>query len=85
MSHISATFIPGKSVSHEFAKELLAGFAGAEVDKMAHKHGDDWFHREKAKHQARENAERMYDDYYIQEQSAGEYNPYECPPPPMLP
>ena len=30
----------GKPVSHQFAKELLAGFAGGEVDKLAETHGE---------------------------------------------
>lgn len=30
----------GKPVSHAFAKELLAGFAGGEVDKLAETHGE---------------------------------------------
>ena len=34
------TVIPGKTVSHSFAKELLAGFAGGEVDKLAETHGE---------------------------------------------
>lgn len=29
----------GKPVSHAFAKELLAGFAGGEIDKLAETHG----------------------------------------------
>lgn len=29
----------GKPISHQFAKELLAGFAGGEVDKLAETHG----------------------------------------------
>ena len=29
----------GKPVSHQFAKELLAGFAGGEIDKLAETHG----------------------------------------------
>lgn len=49
----------GKSVSHAFAKELLAGFAAAEVDKLAETKGEDWFDREKAKHEAKRSAERM--------------------------
>jgi len=49
-------FSPGKPVSHQFAKELLAGFAGAEVDKLAETKGEDWFDKEKAKRQAKENA-----------------------------
>ncbi len=41
-----ASFVPlahrsvGKPVSHAFAKELLAGFAGGEVDKLAETHGE---------------------------------------------
>ncbi|WP_139161837.1 DUF3759 domain-containing protein, partial [Acinetobacter baumannii] len=38
----------GKPVSHAFAKELLAGFAAAEVDKLAETKGEDWFDRERA-------------------------------------
>ncbi|KAH6881559.1 hypothetical protein BKA58DRAFT_4486 [Alternaria rosae] len=55
----------GKPVSHQFAKELLAGFAGAEVDKLAETKGEDWFDREKAKRDAEHHAERMYDEHYI--------------------
>jgi hypothetical protein len=77
--------LTGKPVSHQFAKEMLAGFAGAEVDKMAQRRGDGWFHREMARHQAQENAKQMYDDYYIQDQMAGQYDPYQFPRPPMLP
>lgn len=54
----------GKNVSHAFAKELLAGFAGAEVDKLAETKGADWIDREKAKHQAKQNAEQLYDQHY---------------------
>ncbi|KAH7550832.1 hypothetical protein J3E72DRAFT_314704 [Bipolaris maydis] len=65
----------GKPVSHAFAKELLAGFAGAEVDKLAETKGEDWFDREKAKHHAKENAERMYDEHYVDNHGANEYDP----------
>ncbi|KIW01585.1 uncharacterized protein PV09_07058 [Verruconis gallopava] len=54
----------GKTVNHAFAKELLAGFAGAEVDRLAETKGADFIDREKAKRHARESAERMYDDHY---------------------
>ena len=67
----------GKPVSHAFAKELLAGFAAAEVDKLAETKGEDWFDREKTKHQAKRNAERMYDEHYIDGQNADRYNPNE--------
>ncbi|GAB7342972.1 hypothetical protein MBLNU457_g1074t1 [Dothideomycetes sp. NU457] len=61
----------GKPVSHQFAKELLAGFAGAEVDKLAETKGMDEYDREKAKHQAKRNAEQMYDQHY------GDYDQYD--------
>ncbi|KAF2826668.1 hypothetical protein CC86DRAFT_445671 [Ophiobolus disseminans] len=65
----------GRPVSHQFAKELLAGFAGAEIDKLAETRGEDWFDREKAKRQAKEHAERMYDEHYIHGQGADQYDP----------
>jgi hypothetical protein len=52
----------GKPVNHEFAKELIASFAGAEVDKLCETKGLDYVDREKAKHQAKKNAEALYDD-----------------------
>lgn len=33
----------GKPVKHAFAKEVLAGFAAAEVDKLAETKGADWY------------------------------------------
>lgn len=65
----------GKPVSHQFAKELLAGFAGAEVDKLAETKGEDWFDREKAKREAKKHAERMYDEHYIDNHGADQYDP----------
>lgn len=58
-------------MNHQFAKELLAGFAGAEVDKIAETKGEDYFDREKAKHEAKRQAEQMYDDHY------GQYDQYD--------
>jgi hypothetical protein len=43
---------------------MLAGFAAAEVDKLVETKGADWVDREKAKRQARERAENMYDEQY---------------------
>lgn len=54
----------GKQVSHQFAKELLAGFAGAEVDKLAETKGADFIDREQAKRQAKERAHDLYDQHY---------------------
>ena len=56
--------IIGKPVSHEFAKEVLAGLAGAEVDRFAESTGADWIDKERAKRQAREHCEGMYDEHY---------------------
>lgn len=63
-------------MSHQFAKELLAGIAGAEVDKLIETKGLDYVDREKAKRQAQENVERMYDEHYVQGHGAQEYDPY---------
>ncbi|TAQ91254.1 hypothetical protein B7494_g428 [Chlorociboria aeruginascens] len=54
----------GKPVSHQFAKELLVGLVGGEVDKLAETKGEDFIDRERAKHHARENVEQMYDEHY---------------------
>jgi hypothetical protein len=40
------------------------GLAGAEVDRLAETKGEDFIDREKAKHDARENASALYDDHY---------------------
>jgi hypothetical protein len=65
----------GKPISHQFAKELLVGLAGAEVDKLAETKGMDFVDREKAKHHAKEQVENMYDQHYIQGQGADQYDP----------
>ena len=66
-----------RAVSHGFAKDVLAGFVGAEVDKLAERKGlEDW-QRHEAKQQARDNAQRMYDEYYITEQGAPQYDPMQ--------
>jgi len=54
----------GKPVSHQFAKELLVGLAGVEVDRLAETKGADYIDRERAKHEAKKNAEHMYDEHY---------------------
>lgn len=41
----------GKPANHALAKELLAAFAGAEVDKLAETKGLSFLDREKAKHE----------------------------------
>ncbi|KAH0542296.1 hypothetical protein FGG08_003323 [Glutinoglossum americanum] len=74
----------GKPVSHAFAKELLAGFAAGEVDKLIETKGRDYYDAEQAKHQAKRNAEHMYDQHYVQHHGAEEYNPNQYGPPPRI-
>jgi len=64
IQHQLTFLLPGKPVSHQFAKELLVGFAGAEVDRLAETKGADYIDREKAKRQAKQNAEQLYDQHY---------------------
>ena len=97
---VELTTLAGKPVSHTFAKELLAGCAGAEVDRLAETKGMDEFDRERAKHQvsglnifilrrhtrltpfqARENAENMYDQHYVDGHGADQYDPNSYGPP----
>ena len=67
----------GKTVDHQFAKELIAGFAGGEVDKLCETKGADYIDREKAKREATHRAESMYDQHYGQ---YDQYNPQEQRP-----
>ncbi|KAF2403150.1 hypothetical protein EJ06DRAFT_541891 [Trichodelitschia bisporula] len=67
----------GKPVSHQFAKEALAGLAAAEVDKIAETKGADWVDRERAKHEAKKSSERMYDEHYGDDD---QYDPRKAPP-----
>jgi hypothetical protein len=54
----------GQPVSHAFAKEMLAGLAGAEVDKLAETKGEDFFDKERSKHEAKKRSENLYDQHY---------------------
>lgn len=67
----------GKTVSHGFAKEILAGLAATEVDRLAETKGADFVDRERAKHEAKKRAETLYDEHYGQ---YDEYNPNEQQP-----
>ena len=86
-------------MNHAFAKELLAGFVGGEVDKLAETKGVQChrlvlriqeadlilgmneYDRERAHHQAKENASHMYDEHYVRGQGADQYDPnnYSAP------
>jgi hypothetical protein len=73
--------ITGKPVSHQFAKELLVGLAGVEVDRLAETKGADYIDRERAKHEAKKSAEKMYDDHYG---GQDQYDPNQQAPPGRL-
>ncbi|RWA12819.1 hypothetical protein EKO27_g2287 [Xylaria grammica] len=71
----------GKTVNHAFAKELLVGFAGAEVDKLFETKGLDAIDREKAKHRAKQQAEHLYDEQYGRHE---EFDPNRHEPHPSM-
>ena len=66
---LTAPPITGKEVDHGFAKELVAGFAGAEVDRFAETDGADWVDKERAKRDAQDKAKDLYDQQYGQEEN----------------
>ncbi|KAI8877131.1 hypothetical protein K501DRAFT_198834 [Backusella circina FSU 941] len=47
---------------HHLAKELLAGFVGVAVDRIVETKGADWVDKQKAKHHAKEEAEKLYSE-----------------------
>ncbi|KAI0700176.1 putative phosphoglycerate mutase family protein [Cytidiella melzeri] len=51
----------GQPQSHAEAKELLAGFAGAFIDREFESKGLDFIDKEKAKHDAKQQAYNAYD------------------------
>ncbi|TPX51733.1 hypothetical protein SeLEV6574_g00143 [Synchytrium endobioticum] len=54
----------GHPVHNQFAKEILASIAAAEVDRLIETKGLDWIDRHKAKRNAVEQAQQMYDQQY---------------------
>jgi len=54
----------GQQVSHPLMKELLAGFAAAEVDKLFETKGLDYLDREKAKRHAIQQAHHVAEQQY---------------------
>jgi len=57
----------GAPPSHAMAKELLAGFTGAFIDREVETRGLDFYDKEKAKHQAKKRAEEALEE-------SGDYN-----------
>ncbi|PQE08021.1 hypothetical protein CJF30_00011188 [Rutstroemia sp. NJR-2017a BBW] len=68
----------GKPVSHQFAKELLAGFASAEVDKLAETKGEDWVREHRVREKAEEQSHQLYDQHYGDQD---QYDPNQRGPP----
>ncbi|KAF8583575.1 hypothetical protein K439DRAFT_1348258 [Ramaria rubella] len=60
-SHLRAT---GQQPSHMLMKEILAGIAAAEVDKLVETKGMDWVDRHKAKKLAAKQAHELADQRY---------------------
>lgn len=50
---------------------MIAGFAGAEADRLAETKGADFVDRERAQHEAKKRAESLYDQHY------GQYDQYD--------
>ncbi|KAK6200901.1 uncharacterized protein RJT21DRAFT_85393 [Scheffersomyces amazonensis] len=67
----------GKPVSHAFAKELLAGIAGGEVDKLVETKGLDYLDRDQARAQAQRSVQENYDSHYGQQD---QWSPDQQPP-----
>lgn len=49
---------------HQLSKEIFAAMAGAEADKLFESKGLDFLDRERATMQARQEAEKLYDQNY---------------------
>lgn len=54
----------GVAENHTFAKDMIAGFAGGEADKLVETKGEDFYDREKMKRDAQQNASQYYDQQY---------------------
>ncbi|KAG5351314.1 hypothetical protein E4T56_gene11416 [Termitomyces sp. T112] len=54
----------GRPDSHAKAKEIMAGFAGAFVDRMVETKGLDFVDKERAKHQAKEHYQDQLQSEY---------------------
>lgn len=65
----------GKPVSHGFAKEMIAGLVGSQIDRLAETKGMDEVDKLKAKRHAEHNAHQMYSEHYEQNLGADQYDP----------
>jgi len=63
----------GEPVNHSLMKELLAGFAAAEVDKLVESKGLDWIDAEEAKKKAIAQAQALAEERYGEGNTGYEY------------
>jgi len=54
----------GKPPTHQAVKELLAGFAGAFIDRMVETKGLDYVDKEEAKYQAKHHVNKAVDEHW---------------------
>jgi len=54
------SFLPGVAEKHTVAKDVLAGLARGEADKLMETHGENFYDHEKMRYDAREQAYRRY-------------------------
>ncbi|RUS32939.1 hypothetical protein BC938DRAFT_473734 [Jimgerdemannia flammicorona] len=54
----------GKPDNHALAKEILAGIVGATADRLVETKGLDFVDKQKMKHHAKEEAEKLYEEKY---------------------
>ncbi|KAF8974918.1 hypothetical protein BGZ46_009590 [Entomortierella lignicola] len=52
---------------HKLAKEALAGIVGTQLDKLFETKGLDFIDRQKAKHHAQQEADKLYAEKYGQD------------------
>lgn len=53
--------ITGVAENHTMAKDIIAGFAAGEADKLVETKGENFYDREKMRHDAQNNASNYYD------------------------
>ncbi len=59
------------------AKDIMAGFAAGEADKLVETHGENFYDREKMRHDAKEQANSAYDQQYgVQDGQGGDSGNY---------
>ena len=71
----------GKAIEHAVAKEILAGIVAAELIRLIETKGDDEIDKDAARQQAQDVSCTIYEQYYVVELNADEYDPNQYPQP----